>query len=119
MQLLQTNVCDQMHIFSDFVFRDFQNLCEFQRRGKIPPKSEEILTKIASYSAYRRTLLQRLQAPICENVEFSIFFGPKKDYGCVFIFFIFLLSGNRIEPVVLKDRERAQSNGNQKLLSPF
>ena len=67
--------------------RAWENLADFRKKGERPPKRYKTLMEITpSYSAYQKTLLQRFQAPIYKNVEFSIF-CQKKDHGCVFICF--------------------------------
>jgi hypothetical protein len=89
-----------------------EKICPILEKRGTPPKSHRTLMKITpSDSAYQRTLLLTFQAPICKNVEFCIF-CQKKDHACVFIFCCFFFRGDRIDPVVLRYRGRAHSNGN-------
>jgi hypothetical protein len=71
-----------------------KEICQFQKKGEKPPRSQVILMRITlPDTAHQRILQSRFQGPILKKIEFCIifFFWPEEKImdACLFVCFLY------------------------------
>jgi hypothetical protein len=70
-----------------------KEICQFQKKGEKPPRSQVILMRITlPDTAHQRILQSRFQGPILKKIEFCIIFflARRKNSGCMLICLFFI-----------------------------